>query len=193
MDNYKTIIGLVAVAIAAISYVPYFKDVFAGKTKPHAFSWLVWGVLNAVIFAGQVADGGGAGAWVVGFTAVVTLGIFVLSLKKGEKDIRLFDWFCLVAAGLAIIPWIVTENPLASVILITIIDLLGFIPTIRKSYHEPHQETLVTYVLSTVKYFFGIVALQNYSAVTLVFPIAMVAIHIIFITLLVVRRKQLGS
>ncbi len=192
MESYKTLVGMVAVGVAAVSYIPYFRDIFAGKTKPHAFSWLVWGVLNGIVFIGQIADGGRAGAWVVGFTAVVTLSIFFIALKKGEKDIRLFDWLCLVGAGIALIPWLVTNDPLLSVILVTIIDLFGFVPTIRKSYTKPHEETLITYILSTVKYFLGIIALQNYSWVTVLFPVAMVVVHIFFIALLIVRRRQIG-
>lgn len=192
MDSYKSIIGVAAIVIAIISYVPYFRDIFAGKTKPHAFSWLVWGVLNAIVFAGQVSDGGGAGSWVVGFTAVVTLSIFLLSIKFGEKDIKAFDWFCLIGAGLSLIPWIVTNDPLLSVVLVTIIDILGFVPTIRKSYSKPHQETLITYVLSTLKYFLAFIALQNYTWVTIIFPLAMVVVHIFFVALLVIRRKTIA-
>lgn len=191
MDSYKTLIGIIAIGIAIISYIPYFRDIFSGKTKPHAFSWLVWGVLNAIVFVGQVSDGGGAGSWVVGFTAAVTLSIFVLSLRFGEKDIKAFDWFCLIGAGVSLLPWLVTNDPLLSVILVTIIDILGFVPTIRKSYNKPHQETLVTYVLSTVKYLLAIVALQNYSWVTVLFPLAMVVVHIFFVALLIIRRNQI--
>lgn len=191
MDSYKTLIGIIAIGIAIISYIPYFRDIFSGKTKPHAFSWLVWGVLNAIVFVGQVSDGDGAGSWVVGFTAAVTLSIFVLSLRFGEKDIKAFDWFCLIGAGVSLLPWLVTNDPLLSVILVTIIDILGFVPTIRKSYNKPHQETLVTYVLSTVKYLLAIVALQNYSWVTVLFPLAMVVVHIFFVALLIIRRNQI--
>jgi hypothetical protein len=188
--DYKNIVGITAIGVAIISYIPYFGDIFAGKTKPHAFSWLVWGVLNAIVFFGQLSDGGGAGSWVVGFTAAVTLSIFFIALKKGEKNIVAFDWFCLVGAGAALVPWLITNDPLLSVILVTIIDLLGFIPTIRKSYEKPHQETLITFALSTVKYFLAIVALQNYSWVTALFPLAMVIANIFFVALLIVRRKQ---
>lgn len=191
MDQYKTIIGILAITIAVISYIPYFKDLFAGKTKPHAFSWLIWGVINAVVFAGQITNGGGAGSWVVGFTALVTLTIFVLALSRGEKNITTFDWGCLVGALFAMIPWLLTKDALLSVILVTFIDLLGFIPTIRKSYWQPFQETLSTYVLSTLKYLLAVIALQSYTFVAILFPATMVIVHIFFVSLLIVRRKQL--
>lgn len=189
----KVIIGFAAIAVAVVSYVPYFRDVFAGKTKPHAFTWLVWAVLNGIAFAGQLHGDAGAGAWAVGFTTLVTFTIFLLALKKGEKDIRTFDWICLVGALLSLIPWIITNDPLISVILITIIDVFGFLPTVRKSILKPHQETLTTYALSTLKYGLVVIALQNYSLVTMLFPISIAILNGLFVILLIVRRRQVRA
>ena len=56
MLEYKTILGIIAVIIALAGYVPYFRDIFRGKTKPHAFSWLVWASLTGIAFFGQIFD-----------------------------------------------------------------------------------------------------------------------------------------
>jgi len=162
----------------------------SGKTKPHAFSWLIWAVLNGIAYIGQVHDKGGAGSWPLGFTVLAMTAIFLVSLKKGEKDIRPFDWFCLIAAGLALIPWLLADSPLISIILVTIIDLLGFMPTIRKVYKKPHEETLFTHVLSTIKYGLILVALQSYTAVTVLFPLAVFIADGLLVALIMVRRKQ---
>lgn len=191
--GYKNILGILAIAVAFVSYVPYFRNIFAGKTKPHAFSWLVWGILNAVAFAGQIHDKGGAGAWAVGLTAAVMFTIFAVSLKFGEKDIKSFDWFCLAGAGIALLPWLFTSEPLVSVILITVIDALGFLPTVRKSFKKPHQETLITFLLSTLKYSLVILALQRYTLVTILFPFSLVIMNGLFVLMLVIRRRQITS
>lgn len=87
----KDILGLSAVIIGFIGYVPYFRTLFNGKTKPHAFTWLVWGVLTAIAFGGQVAGNAGAGAWVTGFTALISFAIFGFALVKGKRDFPLAD------------------------------------------------------------------------------------------------------
>lgn len=191
LTHYKPVLGSIALLVAFVSYVPYIKNIFVGKTKPHAFSWLVWGILNGIAFAGQMHDKGGAGAWSVGLTAAVMFFIFSVSLKRGEKDIRPFDWFCLISALLSLIPWLLTNDPLVSVILITIIDALGFLPTVRKSYKKPHQETLVTFMLSIIKYSLVVIALQKYTAVTVLFPLSLVVMNALFVGMLVIRRKQI--
>jgi hypothetical protein len=190
--DYKTALAIGTLILAVISYVPYFRDMFSGRTRPHAFSWLIWGVLNGIAFAGQVHDKGGPGIWPLGFTAAAMFVIFFASLKYGEKDIRPFDWFCLVAAGLALIPWLLTNEPLLSIILVTIIDLLGFAPTIRKAYLRPYQETLVTHAISTFKYAFIIIALQNYTVTTVLFPLAVFIADGLLVGMLILRRKQVG-
>lgn len=189
--DYKIVLSAIAVIIALVSYIPYFRDIFAGRTKPHAFTWLVWGVLNGIAFATQLADGGGVGAAAVGLTAVVLFVVFVLALFKGEKDIKLFDWLCLGGAFVALLLWPVTDSPLTTVILITVIDVFGFLPTIRKSYKKPFEETLSTYALSILKYGLVAIALQSYTFTTMLFPISIVILNALFVLMLIVRRRQL--
>ena len=191
--DYKSVIGVTATVIAFISYIPYFKDIFANKTKPHAFSWLVWGILTAIGFAGQVVDGAGPGAWVTGFTAVICFFIFIAGVVKGRKNIVLIDWLSLIGAGLALILWYLTKGPSLSVILISVIDALGFFPTFRKSYFKPNEETLITYFLSGFKFLLSLFALSNFTITTSLYPISLVVMNWAFIGMLFIRRKQLSK
>jgi chromate transport protein ChrA len=188
----KTSLGIAATLIALFSYIPYFRDIFAGKTKPHAFSWLVWFLLTAIAFVAQIKDGAKAGAWVTGFTALVSLFILGAAISRGEKNITKSDWLCLIGAFLAMSVWALTKSPLTAVILITIIDALGFAPTFRKAYHNPAQETLITFALSAVKFVIAIAALGNYTAVTVLYPASLVFMNGLFVTMLIIRRNQLG-
>ena len=188
----KTALGILATVMALVSYIPYFRDIFSGKTKPHAFSWLVWGSLTAIAFLGQVSEGGGPGAWVTGFTAFVSFFIFVAALRQGEKDIARVDWLSLLGAGFALVLWWATDEPLLAVILITCIDALGFFPTFRKSYHKPYQETASTFAISSLKFVVAILALDNLTLVTWLYPASLVLMNGLFVIMLLVRRKKLG-
>ncbi len=119
MFEYKIIFVTIAIFIGLLGYALYYKDIFRGKTKPHACSWLVWSSLAGISFFGQISDQGGYGAWVSAFTTVICFSIFVLALWKGEKNITLSDKLSLLGAGIALFLWYLTNNPLASVILIT--------------------------------------------------------------------------
>jgi hypothetical protein len=189
--SYKDVLGILAIAIGFTGYVKYFRDIFSNATKPHAFSWLVWGILTAIAFVGQLVGKGGAGAWVTGFTAVVCFVIFILSLIKGKKDFPLVDWLCLAGAGLALILWAITKSPLSAIILVTVIDMLGFIPTFRKSYFKPDSETAFTYSMSGIKFLISLFALRSLSAVTVLYPVSLVLTNLGFVIMLLIRRKQI--
>lgn len=184
-------LGFTAMIVAFLSYVPYFRDISVGKTKPHAFSWLIWGVLSGISFAAQITGRAGPGSWVSAFTTVVCFIIFFLALKKGEKNIVALDWFSLFGAAVAILAWLLIKGPLFSVFLITIIDVFGFLPTYRKSFNKPTQETLVTYVLSGLKYVFALLALNNVSIITALYPASVLFMNWTFVLMLIMRKKQL--
>lgn len=188
--DYKSFIGVITVVIALASYVPYFRDIFLGKTKPHVFSWLVWGVLTGIAFGGQLIDNGGAGAWVTGVTSLMCIAVFVLALFKGEKEITTTDRLSLCGAGIALVLWFVIDQPILSVILITIIDLLGFIPTFRKSFHKPHEETVSTYALSATKFAIAFFALDAFTILTVLYTGSLVVMNGLFVIMLMVRRRN---
>lgn len=189
----KTFLGITATLLALYSYIPYFRDIFAGKTKPHALSWFVWFLLTAIAFVAQIKDNGGAGAWVTGFTAIVAFAIFIAAIARGEKNITKSDWLCLVGSFLAMGLWAITDSPLTAVILITVIDALGFAPTFRKAFRRPQEETMITFALSAIKFVIAIAALSNYSTVTVLYPASLVLMNGLFVAMLIIRRKQLGK
>jgi hypothetical protein len=191
--SYKELLGIIATVIAFFSYIPYIRDILKGKTKPHAFSWLVWSILTFIAFFGQLAGGGGAGSWVNGITAIVCFIIFIFGIVKGRTNIVFIDWISLLGAFIAIIFWFITKGPLFSVILITIIDALGYFPTFRKSFHKPHDETLITYFLSALKYVFALFALSTISVVTALFPLYLVIANSAFVVMVLIRKKQLRT
>lgn len=188
MIDFKLILGGMAVLAGVIQYAVYIKDVLGGKTRPHAFSWFVWGLPCGVIFVAQFLSGGGAGTWATAMTAVLCTMIFVLSLFYGEKNITKLDWISLFVALFSILLWIIVKDPLGSVILITIIDVVGFAPTIRKSIQKPNEETLNTYVFGGLKWILALFAMSNFSLAIWLYPVAMVAANWSFVGMLVVRR-----
>lgn len=188
----KELLGIVSVFLSFLAYLYYFKDIFQNRTKPHAFSWLVWGSLTLVGFAGQVSAGAGPGAWVTGFTSVACFLIFLTALQKGEKKIVLFDWLSLAGAASALLLWFLTKEALLSIILVVLTDALGFFPTFRKSFVRPEQETLLMYFLSGLKFVPALFALKSVTLTTGLYPLYLVAANWLFVSLVLVRRKQLG-
>lgn len=53
MLELKEIIGMITVILGIVGYIPYLRDVLRGKTKPHVYTWFVWGLITLIIFALQ--------------------------------------------------------------------------------------------------------------------------------------------
>jgi hypothetical protein len=187
------ILGALAVTIGMVGYAPYLWSILKGSTKPHLFSWFIWATLTAIAFAIQISEGAGAGAWVTGITAAVCFLISALSLKFGEKNITRSDWATFIA-GLAAIPlWLATSNPLYAVLLITVIDALGFWPTFRKTWHKPYEEALIAHFLSGTKWVFAVLALEQFTLNTALYPVSLILMNWVFVSMALWRRRVLKS
>jgi hypothetical protein len=186
----KDIIGIIAVIITFIGYIPYIRDTIKGKTRPHIYSWFIWSFVTFIIFALQIFGNGGAGALTTLAAAVLCLIIFLLGLRNGEKNITTFDTVIFVVALMATGIWVFIKQPMISNLLMVAINTLANIPTIRKSWDKPYSETLITWELGAVRNSLGIMALANYSLFTWLYPATNLIINILVSSLLIIRRKH---
>jgi hypothetical protein len=185
--------GYAALLVGVAGHIIYWRSLLNGQSRPHAFSWFVWGLLTAIAFVAQYVKQAGPGSWVMGFTALSCLSIAAMAVKYGEKHVTRSDWAAFIAALAAIPLWYVTEDPLSAVILVTVIDMFGYYPTFRKSYYKPQEEAAFTYFLGTLKFVMSLFALKNYSAVTLLYPIAIIIANTLFIAMVAWRRRVLRA
>lgn len=193
MHEYHAVFGAVGVCVEIVSAIPYFRDIFKGNTKPHIFTWFGWGLVNTVVLVAQIVSGAGPGAFV---TALISLSCFsaaFLALFYGEKHITKGDWACLIGSLVAIGLWIVTSNAFLAVIIVSIADLLAFIPTFRKAYWKPHEETLATFSLGAVRDVCAILALDSLLIVNWLYPATLLLSDSGFSLMLIVRRRQLDK
>ena len=190
MINIKFLIGIIAGIIGGLSFIPYFRDIFLQKTKPHMYTWLIWSLLQGTSVFIMLYGGAGIGVlpFVVG--TVLCGSIFVLSFKYGTKNITLIDTICLIGALVALILYIFLHDPVASIILVALIDFIGFIPTFRKSYFEPKTETSSTYLVSAISSILAIAALLNYSLITMLYPITLILTDTTCWLIIVLRREK---
>jgi hypothetical protein len=192
LEDLKSLASAVAIVLAFVGYAPYISDVVKGRTRPHIFSWLIWTIVTAIIFALQVNAGAGSGAYVTLALVGLLLAVLLLALRNGDRDIKRTDVAFLVLAILCIPLWLVVEQPVLSIVVLSTIDMLGFAPTLRKSWTDPFSETLSLYVITTLRHGLSILALFEYNLVTMLFPLTWVFANAAFAVLLIVRRRQLG-
>lgn len=192
--DYTTqeLFAIAAVLVGLLSQAVYIVSIFKGITKPHLFTWLVWGTLGAIGFAAQWHGNAGPSMWTLAATTFLAFSTALLSLKYGEKTFTRGDKISLAASLFAIIPWLLTDDPLGSVLLISLIDAVAFYPTARKSWHKPHEESLLAYNIGSLKFGLSLLAITNFTFTNALYPAAIVFINTAFVAMCLYRRRALG-
>lgn len=188
--EYKIIVSILGIVLSLIGYGIYISGILKRKIIPHAFTFLIWSISSSITWALQVYGGAGVGAWVTFTVSLILIFIFLLSLKFGEKDIRKIDVIFLLLAFISLFLWIVIDQPVLSIILIVFTDVLGFSPTIRKSFYNPNQESTITWGIAVFRHSLVITALSQINILTILSPLVWVITNILFVSFLIIRRRQ---
>jgi len=167
--DIKLIFAIIASAITVTAYFPYFKDIFSLKTKPHVYTWLIWTITQSVALLGLIYGKAGWGSLSLLIGTVFVFFIFLFSLKYGTRDITKFDTAILIISLLSVVVWFQVHNYLLAVFIATATDVLGYVPSFRKSYHDPRSETVITWVLFGLANLFALLALSRYNLLTITY------------------------
>lgn len=186
----KESIAIIASILAIIGNVPYLMDIVKGRVKPHPYTWFVWSIVSCIIFFGQIAKGAGIGALPTAASEIFTILIFFFSIRYGFKDIKKIDTIFLIISLVGLIPWIITKDPTISVIIAVSVDILAFIPSLRKTWHEPSTETPILYSMNVFRHILMLASLQAYNIATMLHSVVMITSNTLM-TFLILRKKKL--
>ncbi|MGJ8620654.1 MAG: hypothetical protein ACSHWN_09995 [Methylophilaceae bacterium] len=189
--TYKAILSGLAIALTFLTFIPYIRSILKGITKPHVFSWIIWGTTTFFVFLAQLDDNGGIGAWPIGVSGIITVMIAYLAYtKRSDISITKSDWLLFIMAMSALVLWYLLKDPLWAVVVLTIVDSIGFIPTIRKVYYAPYSEPLSFIILFFLRNILVILALEHYSITTVLFPAVIALDCLLLIALIMIRRQK---
>ncbi len=192
MENLKEILTIVSIIFVVVVYYPYFRDIFLGITKPHLYTWLIWAVTMGIATAGALKGGAEQGAWPLAMGTMAITVITLLSLKYGTKNITKSDTVALVVSLGAVFVWWQLQSLYLAVLIATMIDVIGYYPTFRKSYLAPESETISFWALSTLGIAINIAALSEYNFLTTFYLATIFLFSGSLAIFLFFRRKQLG-
>ena len=185
--------GAAAAALTLYAFYPYLRGILRGTIRPHVFSWVIWGATTLVVFFAALQAGGGLGAWVIGLSATLTLAIAALAWRhRADVTITRLDGLFLAGAASSLPLWWLTSSPLAAVVVLTVVDLLGFGPTLRKAWSQPWSEPIGFYALFILRNLLVLAALAEYSPATWLFPASIAAACALLVALIAARRRVIA-
>jgi hypothetical protein len=192
-DDIQLAFGIASVIPAVVAYTLYFRGMFAGKTKPHAFSWLIWGLLAGNGFIAQVSANAGIGAWATGLTSAACLLIFGVAIFRGDTRLVRLDWILL---GLALCSFgllFIIEDKTAALCVTLFATLLGFTMTLKKAWAKPHEEAALSFALNAIKFLPAIFALSSMSFLTVAYPLTAGLANAAVVAVVLIRTRLLRS
>lgn len=181
----KEIFAVVAAVLAVVGNISYLRDVVKGRIQPHPYTWFIWSIVSMTTFFGGLAKGAGIGALPTGVAEAFTVIIFLFSLKylfAGKvSHIRPIDHYFLAICLLGLIPWALTKDPTISIIIVVLIDIVAFIPTLRKTWMHPETEKPLLYEMNVGRHILTLFSLQTYNIATVLHSVAMICINTIMV------------
>ena len=157
--SLTAIAALLSTILAVYCAIPYIISIIKGTTKPHQFSWLVFAIMNGIVFFSQFLEGGRGSVIVYGLFFIGSTINFLLSLKYGVRDTSKWDKLLFGFALLTIVVWLITRSNATAIWLTILIDVFATSMIILKLRAEPHTEAPLPWVLATAATGFGLLTL----------------------------------
>lgn len=193
-QEIKVIASILATIVALVAYIPYLVDMFKGKNQPHLYTWVSITLITAVIAYLQVIGGGGVGAIPVIIGVFVDIIILFYCFRFGTKDVVFMDKICLAISIAGVVCYLVVSNkPTLSLIVVSIAEVISFVPTVRKTRNDPYSESLTSYYLLLLKLSLIIVALEAYNLLTVSYPAMWITVFVIFLSLTYYWRSKFNQ
>ena len=192
-ESTASVLGVIGSAVSLLAAIPYALAIYRGTVRPHLFTWLIWSIVTTIAAAGQFVAGAGPSAWCTAAIALTCFLNFVASIFRGERSWTRIDWFFLCAALSAIPLWMLTDDPTMSICLVTLIELAGLGPTVRKTLRDPWSESLAYFALCVLKYALALLALRTWNVAVAFYPSVNILASLAICVLMMARREALSK
>lgn len=191
---FTEIAVVLGVALAILGNSKYFLSVWRKEIDPHPVTWFVGSIVSAVTFFGAWIKGGGLGVIPILASEVFTILIFILTLrmsvKKSFSNVKKLDLVFLIICILGLIPWYITKDPTISVIIVVMIDVIAFMPTLLKTKNNPSSEDGILYTTNVLRHILILFALANINIATSLHSFAMITLNSLMFYYIYIRNKN---
>jgi hypothetical protein len=180
----RQVIGITAGVIVLVAYLPYNLAMIQGKTRANRASWWIWTVLGVILGAGTYAAGARAAIWVPVSFIIGPLVTAIVALRYGEGGWTPFDRACLLGSAASLVLWRLSNSPLWALILNIVIDVLGALPTIKKSISRPESENRLTWTTFFFANSLNLLAVESWTLLAVLYPLYLCVMTGLFSVLL---------
>jgi hypothetical protein len=163
--------GISAGVLGFLALVPYIRAILRRETSPQRTSWLIWSVVGIIIAASYQASGAEETIWLAWVFVLNTFIILGFSIKYGAGRSSKLDLFCLNAALLSLLFWLIWGSPQTTFLICLALDGLAAVPTIRRAWFNPKAENLTSWVIITLASVLNVFAVREFNFEIASYPI----------------------
>lgn len=174
-------IVLCAALLRLVSGGTYAWAVIQKRARPNPITWFFWALTPTIVFFAQLFEGVGWGLTITFALGFGPLVVFLLSLRHNwqRSHFTPSTITCGILAGLGVILWLTTSNPLHAIIFSILADIFGSIPTIIKIWRDPRSEFLPAYAISMFSVALTILTINQWVFAQYAFPFYILVINLI--------------
>lgn len=187
------VLAKIAGIVGLLGSIPYVFSILNGKTIPNPATWWIWSIVGWIAFFSYFAAGETETYWLMLSYAIGPSVIGLLSFRYGRVSaLEKFDIGCLFACSISLILWQNTANPLIALFIMLGIDIMGALPTIRKTYVDPDTEDVIPWLFfcaGNTLNFFSILIFEEWNVVSIPYPLYL---FILSFTMLSLASKGSG-
>ncbi len=193
MHPTQILIGEIAAIVEVAQSIPYYVSILRGNTRPQRASYGIWLSVEAIGISSYIASGATTTKWMPLISTFNSLVIFILAFKYGMGGFNKLDIVCLILAAIAIALWILTDNPALAVYMSELAAVIGYIPTIKKSYLYPKTESTLSWCMYVVAAALNLFALTSSRLVIVVPLVATLTLSSVVAGLVLFPKWQLAG
>lgn len=186
--DYLQVLSVVAGVLFIAAYIPYFRAIFKGETKPAIVTWFIWATLDAIIVVGMyqkdALNGQMTGA-VIGAVSVA-----ILSLWYGKMTGKWMDCVCLIGAIVGIGLWLTFNDPVLGMITSLGTLFIATIPTFVSVWHNPADEDRTAWTIFEASCLVSVIGIPKWTWADAAPPITFLVIDSIVVAMLYLRPRK---
>lgn len=174
--------------LSVISPIFYSKSIFARKSKPHKVTRLIVWLASVSGMLAVIHSNNGAGKIFAAIFLARATYLLILASMYGVGGASKLDKSCLAIGIVALLMYAVTRNGLLAITFGVLSDLIGYIPTFVKTWHEPTSESPTFFAIEGLASLLGVLAIRQLR-VDIILPVYFVLCSATVVTL--IYRKKL--
>ena len=183
--------GLAAAFLSIYAFLPYIRDILAGRTRPERSSWLIWSLLSTVTLLSQAYEGATTSLWFAAMQTGGTILICALTFWKGDRrKFETEDSQVLTATAVGVWLWAEMETAAYAMMVTVSMSFMGGMMTMRKAFYDPDSETMATWGAFFVASALALVAVGKVDWVLMAYPLYVMALSAAIMLSMILGRLR---